>query len=140
MEKFFVKFPIYVNDTPQAVKSNLLLYADDSCHMYQHKNIAKIEKILNEDFENIWDWFVDNKLSIHYDKTKSNQFNLVLFFLLPFIAKRCAGDEVEINSYLGCVLNESTSGEPMALKVIQKKNGKLKLLYRKNKFLTPELH
>ena len=57
---------IYVNDMPQAVKSNLLLYADDSCLMYGHKDIANIEKILNEDFENICDWFVDNKLSIHF--------------------------------------------------------------------------
>ena len=33
----------------------------------------KIEKIPNEDFENICDWFVDNKLSIHFgdNKTKS---------------------------------------------------------------------
>ena len=40
--------------------------------MYQHKDTAKIEKILNEDFENICDWFVDNKLSIYFrdEKTK----------------------------------------------------------------------
>ena len=33
----------------------------------------QIEKRLNEDFENLCDWFVDNKLSIHFgeDKTKS---------------------------------------------------------------------
>ena len=31
------------------------------------------------------------------------------------------------------------SGEPMGLKVANKINGKLKFLYRKNKFLTPEL-
>ena len=31
------------------------------------------------------------------------------------------------------------SGEPMVLKVVNKINGKLKLLYRKNKFLTPAL-
>ena len=31
------------------------------------------------------------------------------------------------------------SGEPMALKVANKLNGKLKFLYRKNKFLTPKL-
>ena len=30
-------FLIYVNDMPQAVKSTLLLYADDSCIFYQHK-------------------------------------------------------------------------------------------------------
>ena len=71
-----VLFLIYVNDMPQAVKSNLLLYADDSCLMYQHKDMTKIEKILNEDFKNICDWFVDNKLSIHFgdNKTKSILF------------------------------------------------------------------
>ena len=64
-------FLIYVNNMPQAVKSNLLLYADDSCLMYQHKDIAIIKKILNEDFQNISDWFVDNKLSIHFGDDKS---------------------------------------------------------------------
>ena len=64
-------FLIYVNNMPQAVKSNMLLYADDSCLMYQHKDIAIIKKILNEDFQNISDWFVDNKLSIHFGDDKS---------------------------------------------------------------------
>ena len=69
-------FLIYVNNMPQVVKSNLLLYADDSYLMYPHKDIAKIGKILQEDFENICDWFVNNKLSIHFgdDKTKSIYF------------------------------------------------------------------
>ena len=35
---------IYVNDMPQAVKSNLLLYANASCLIYQHKGTAKIKK------------------------------------------------------------------------------------------------
>ena len=65
---------IYVNGTPQAVKCDLFLYADDTCLICQHKNINKIENQLNEDFCNISDWFVDNKLSIHFgeDKTKSS--------------------------------------------------------------------
>ena len=33
---------------PQAVKSNLLLYVDDSCLMYQHKDFAIIEKNLTK--------------------------------------------------------------------------------------------
>ena len=32
------------------------------------------------------------------------------------------------------------SGEPMTLKVVNKINRKLRFLYRKNNFLTPELH
>ena len=41
--------------------------------MYQHRDVEKIEKQLNKDFENVCDWFVDNKLNIHFgkDKTKS---------------------------------------------------------------------
>ena len=42
-------------------------------------------------------------------------------------------------TYLGCVLHETMSGESMALKVINKINGKLKFLYRKNRFLSREL-
>ena len=37
------------------------------------------------------------------------------------------------------MLDERMSCEPMALKVINKMNGKLKLLYRKNRYLTKEL-
>ena len=44
---------VYVDDMPQAVKSSLLSYPDDLCLMYQHKDIPIIEKILNEDLENI---------------------------------------------------------------------------------------
>ena len=137
-------FLIYVNDMPQAVKPNLLLYADDSCLMYQHKDIAIIEKILNEDFENICDWFFDNKLSTHFgdDKTKS----------ILFASKQRAKNFRKLNirykeinikqeaqvACLECVLDESMSVEPMALKVVNKINGKRKFLYRKKK-LTPEL-
>ena len=41
--------------------------------MYQHRDVEKIEKQLKKDFENVCDWFVDNKLNIHFgqDKTKS---------------------------------------------------------------------
>ena len=69
-------FLIYVNDIPEAVESTLLLYAGDSCILYQHKEVDEIEKQLNKDFENICDQFVHNKLSIHFgeDKTKLIRF------------------------------------------------------------------
>ena len=136
-------FLIYVNDIPQAVTSIILLYADDSSILYQHKDVVEIER-LNEDFENLCDWFADNKLSIHFgeDKTKS----------ILFASKRRAKNIRQLNikykdinikqhsevTYLGCVLDETMSGESMALKVINKINGKLKFLYRKNRFLSPE--
>ena len=67
---------IYVDEMSQAVNCDLFLYADDTCLVCQHKDINKIENQLSEDFCNICDWFVDNKLSIHFgeDKTKSILF------------------------------------------------------------------
>ena len=122
-------FLIYVNDMSEAVKSTLLFHADDSCILYQHKEVDEIEKHLNKDFENICDWFVDNKLIIHFgeDKTKS----------ILFASKQRSKNVRQLNitynhinikqhlqvTYLGCVLDERMSCEPMALKVI---NGKLK--------------
>ena len=69
-------FLSYVNGMPQAVNSNWLSCADDSCFMFQHKDVEEIEKVLNNDFENICNWFAGNKLSIYFgeDKTK-----LILF-------------------------------------------------------------
>ena len=87
---------------PQPVTSTLILYADDSCILYQHKDDVQIEKPLNEDL-----------------KTFIKQHSEV--------------------TYLGCVLDETMSGEPMALKVINKISGKLKFLYRKNRLLSSEL-
>ena len=85
------------------------------------------------------DWFADNKLSINFgdDKTKS----------ILFASKRGTKNIRELNirykeinikqqaqvTYLGCVLDESVSVEHMALNVVNQINGKLKLLYRKNK-------
>ena len=64
----------------QAVKFNFYLNTDNTCLVSQHRGINEIEKQLNKDFENIGDWFVDNKLSIHVsdDKTKSILFATIL--------------------------------------------------------------
>ena len=132
-------FLIYVNDMPQAVKSNLFLYADDSCLVFQGKDAIEIEKELNEDFTNICEWFVDNRLSIHFgqDKTKS----------ILFASKRKIKRVTKLNyrniqikqhskvTYLGCILDETMSGESMALKVINKINSRLTFLHRKKQIL-----
>ena len=39
-------FLLYINDLPQAVVSDPLLYADDTCIVFQHENVTEIEKQL----------------------------------------------------------------------------------------------
>ena len=78
-------FLIYVNDMPMAAKCDLFLYADEICLVFQSKNVKDIENQLNEDFSNICDRFVDNKLSIHFDEDKTKS--------ILFISKRQKASE-----------------------------------------------
>ena len=58
-------FLIFLNYMPQAVKSNLFLYADDPCLVFQGKDVIEIRKQSNRDFTNVWEWLVDNRLSFY---------------------------------------------------------------------------
>ncbi len=135
-------FLLYINDMPQSVTCDLLLYADDSCLVFTDKNFDNIETQLNKNFDSICDWFVDNKLSIHFgeDKTKS-----ILFGTKGKIKRLQELDikhgNIKIKqhpqvTYLGCVLDSSLTGESMALHALKKVNAKLKFLYRKRSFLS----
>ena len=100
----------------------MFLYADDTCLVCQHKDITKIENQLNEDFCNICHWFVDNKLSIHFDEDKTKS----ILFASKFKKKNTRklhikyGDiQIKLHSkvkYLGCLLDETMSREDTALK------------------------
>ena len=95
-------FLIYVNDMSQAVECNFYLYADDSGLLVQHKSVKKRL--------NIYDWFVDNKLTIHFgeDKVKSILFsskrNLKLIEELDIRYKEIKIKQHNHKSYQGCVL------------------------------------
>ena len=129
----------------RAVDCDLFLYADGSCLVYQHKDVKEIERNLYKSFLDICDWFVDNKLSIHLGEGKTN---CILFGTKYRLNKVSSLDikygEIHIKqyhtvTYLGCLLDETLSGESMALKVINKINSRLRFLYRKNRFLCPSL-
>ena len=138
-------FLLYINDMPQALSCDLLLYADDSCLVFQHKNVKEIEKKINENFSDLCDWFVDNKLSIHFgdDKTKcilfSSKGKVKKAEPLNIAYKGLPIKQHSKVSYLGCILDETLSGESMGLHMLNKLNNKLKFLYRKNIFLSPAL-
>ena len=62
-------FLIDINDTPQTEYSESL-YADDTYLIFQHKDIKTVKEHLNGDFLTLVDWFVDNKLSVHFGEGK----------------------------------------------------------------------
>ena len=122
-------FLLYVNDMPQA---------DDTCLTFQHENVKEIEDQLNLNFSRLCEWFIDNKLSIHLgeDKTKSILFGTKLTIKraepLNIVYSNVEIKQYTKVTYLGCILDESLSGESMALHVFNKINSRLRFLYRQN--------
>ena len=126
---------------PQAAKCDLFLYADDTCLTFQNENVKEIEDQLNLNFSSLFDWFIDNKLSIHLgeDKTKSivfgNKLNIKRAEPLNIVYVNVKIKQYTKVTYLGCILDESLSGESMVVHVLNEINSRLRFLYRQNRFL-----
>ena len=100
------------------------LYADDTCIFYQHEDVKKIENVLNKEFSSLCQWFIDNKLSIHFreDKTKSILFSEMRD--LKEINISFAGHSIkqhETVEYVGSQIDSKLIGEAMGSKVLKNK-------------------
>ena len=108
----------------RAVHSDLFLYAEDSRLIFQHIDVQIIEHQLNKVFANLCEWFVDNKLSIHFGEDRTKCILLGSKLKLKNAGKfHIMHNGIEIkqySTYLGCLLDETMSGESMALKTIKK--------------------
>ena len=63
---------LYLNDMPQSCDLLLCRWLLD----FTDKYIDKVETKLNNDFNSICDWFIDNKLSIHFGEDETNPSSL----------------------------------------------------------------
>ena len=101
---------------PHAVKSDLLLYADDTCLMYTGKDIKMIEEQLNTDLSSLCGWFIDNKLSVHFGEEKTKSILIVTKWQLKNqrdLILRYGDIEIKQHSkvtYKGCILDNDLSG------------------------------
>lgn len=73
----------------EAAKSNLFLYVDDSCLMYQSRDVKEFENQLIMKFENVCGWSLENKLSIYFGKDKTE--------LIIFLRKRKIKSQGKLN-------------------------------------------
>ena len=77
---------------------------------------------MNKEFTSLCQWFIDNKLSIHFGEDKTRETN-TSFADHPI-------KQHETVEYFGWQLESKLSGGTMAPKVLKKINAKLKFLYR----------
>ena len=119
---------------------DLGLYADDTGILYNHQNVKFIERNSNYDFNSLCEWFIDNKLSVHFgeDKTKSilfkrgNKSNLSL----NTTRNEHVIKQHSVVEYLGCLLDQNMPGEAMAKMVLKTFNEKKKFLFRQSRYLS----
>ena len=92
-----------------AVNCKLLLYADDSALLVSGKDVTRIETILSNELQNVSNWLVDNKLSVHFGKTESFLFcSKIKLCKSPELNIQCNGTNVRPKStvtYLGAEIN-----------------------------------
>ncbi|NQY44078.1 MAG: reverse transcriptase family protein, partial [Legionellales bacterium] len=78
-------FLIYINDIPNSSKVLYFhLFADDTSLFLSHKDINKLEELLNHELDNISNWLKANKLSLNVSKSN----------VLIFRAKNASNDNV----------------------------------------------
>ena len=115
-------------------------FAYDTCLVFQYKDIKTIEEHLNRDFSTLFDWFLDNKLNLHFDedKTKSILFSpkhrLKSIGQIDIFHKDIKIKQYSKVTYLECILDECLTGESMVMQVCTRVTSKQKFLYRKCRF------
>ena len=74
--------PFHVNALLQSFsKTGFCLYAHDTCILVKHGDVSKPEFFLNKEFSLLYEWFIQNELSIRFlpnqDQTKCILFSMV---------------------------------------------------------------
>ena len=101
----------------------MLLHADDSALLISGKNISEIEMGISRELDNIHEWLVDNRLSLHLGKTEAILFGPKRKVLSNTLSVHCKGIPIECKecvTYLGAELDWQLSGENMANKILKK--------------------
>ena len=59
-------FLLFINDICNSSdKLNFYLFADDTNLLYADKNLRSLEVVVNEEFRNVGNWLMANKLSLN---------------------------------------------------------------------------
>jgi site-specific DNA-adenine methylase len=103
-------FLVYINDIINVIESgNPVLFADDTNVLYTDKNLTTLQQVVNQELENISEWFICNKLSVNASKTKC-----ILFHRkkqnsanIQVTLRSCIIERVPSLKFLGIIIQEN---------------------------------
>ena len=106
-------FLIYINDLFKvSLKSNPIMYADDSSLFFCSSNLESLINIANSEMEKIHEWLKANKLSLNIKKTKYMIFSKKLKIPNPLVPLQINNYPIERGEkvkFLGFILDENLS-------------------------------
>ena len=69
-------FNLYINDLPEVIGTNMILYADDSVVFASANTLHEVCQKVQRDLEGVGIWCRYHKLSINTNKTKAMHFGV----------------------------------------------------------------
>lgn len=106
-----VIFLLYINDIFKLkLNGKIILFADDAAIIYTNNNIASLNDMINEDLITLHNWFIENKLTLNLNKSKSMIFHPLQNtkqYKLNLNLNGNTIEQVEQFRYLGITLQEN---------------------------------
>ncbi len=132
-------FLIYINDIPNSSKLlKFHLFADDTSIFLSDKSIDKIEKTLNDELKNVFQWLLSNKLSLNVKKSNCVIFRPARKKPPRKIKLEINGDQIEeldSTKYLGVILDQKLNWKKHISHVSTKLSKYTGLLYKLRHFV-----
>ena len=140
-------FLLFFDDFPEQLsQTKCIQYADDTVVYVAHDNSTTIEKILNDEVENLYTYFYENELVLNLKKGKTET---MLFGTAKRLSKQ-AQDTIKVEiqgqsvnhttsyTYLGNQLDSTLTLNKNFEKAYKKTTGRLNLLTKMRSFLSVE--
>ena len=137
-------FICYINDLPDVLRhSTPFLYADDTALLTKGSNVTDLEFKLNNDANNVSDWFSRNRLSCNVKKTKVMKFcnsrSGIRHEPVAVSMNNQPVEEVNQFKYLGLHLDSHLNFEVHANKIAGKVRSCTAAMWRCRQFIPLEL-
>ena len=137
-----ILFLLYINDLPNISKKlNFFLFADDTNIYLDDINLNTLEKTMNKELKNLYEWLCINRLSLNISKT-----NFVIFhainkpkFPITILINKQAIDEVKYVKYLGVLIDSNLTFKFHIDELTKKVSRGTGILFKLRHFVTTKI-
>ena len=105
-------FIIFINDIPNSCSMSAALFADDAVFIVHKKSLKTLERNLNQNAKQLFNWLITNKLTLNFGKTKymifhnkHDQKSLKRIKKFKLNINKCCIKQVSEFKYLGIIFD-----------------------------------